>query len=94
MRKPFYGHQAVAKQCYLTTISTKVAINEVHLVKEELEVLKDVGRILENKGMEDLIRYKLNEPSSNHYILVDLNMKEQERVELIKFLKANIEVFV
>ena len=83
----------VAKQCYLTTISTKVAINEVHLVKEELEVLKDVGRILENKGMEDLIRYKLNEPSSNYFFLMGTNLKERERTELIKFLTTNIVVF-
>ena len=39
-----YGDQVVAKQCYLVTVNTKVAIEEVQLMEEEVrEVLEDVG---------------------------------------------------
>ena len=41
--------------------------------------------------VEDLIRYELDEPSSDCYFLVSLNVKERKRIELIKFLKENIE---
>ena len=43
--------------------------------------------------MEDLIRYKLDTPSSYHFFLTGANLEERERIELIQFLKANIEVF-
>ena len=49
------------------------------MVKEEREVLEDVSRTLEAKVVEDLIRYELDEPSSNHYFLVGSNMKEREK---------------
>ena len=63
------------------------------MVKEEREVLEDVSRTLEAKVVEDLIRYELDEPRSNHYFLIGSNMKEWERIELIEFLKTNIKVF-
>ncbi|XP_057501675.1 uncharacterized protein LOC130785510 [Actinidia eriantha] len=62
-------------------------------VEEEREVLKVVGRNPKDKVVEDLIRYELNEPRSDLYFLVGLNVKEWERTELIEFLKENIEVF-
>ena len=62
-------------------------------MKEEREVLEDVSRTSKDKVDEDLIRYKIDEPSSDYYFLVDSNMKEWERIELIEFLKANIKVF-
>ncbi|GFY88741.1 hypothetical protein Acr_06g0006810 [Actinidia rufa] len=58
-----YGDQVEAKQCYLTTISTNAIMKKVQLVKEEHEVLEDVGRNPEAKVVEDLIRYELDEPS-------------------------------
>ncbi|GFZ14607.1 hypothetical protein Acr_24g0007970 [Actinidia rufa] len=45
------------------------------------------------KKVDDLIRYELDEPTSDRFFLVGSNMKERERTELIEFLKANIEVF-
>ena len=88
-----YGDQVAAKQCYLAIVSTKATMKEVQLVEEEREVLEDVGRTPETKVAEDLIRYELDEPSSDRYFLGGSNMKERERTKLIKFLKANIEIF-
>ncbi|GFZ11573.1 hypothetical protein Acr_22g0009710 [Actinidia rufa] len=60
---------------------------------EERKVLEDVGRTLEAKVVEDLIRYELNEPSSDRFFLTGANLKEREKTEFIEFLKANVEVF-
>ena len=43
--------------------------------------------------MEDLIRYELDEPSSDHFFLTSANLEELERTEFIQFFKANIAVF-
>ena len=43
--------------------------------------------------MEDLIRYELDEPSSDCFFLTGANLEEQDRTVLIQFLTANIEVF-
>ena len=53
-----YGDQVAAKQCYLATVFTKVAMKEVQLIEEEHEVLEDVGRDPEAKVVEDL--YAMN----------------------------------
>ena len=66
---------------------------EVQLVEEEREVLEDVDRTHEAKVMEDLVRYDLDEPSSDRFFLTSSNLKERERTEFIEFLTANIEVF-
>ena len=68
-------------------------MKELQFVEEEREVLEVVGRNPKEKVVEDLIRYELDEPRSDLYILVSLNVKERKRTELIKFLKENIEVF-
>ncbi|GFZ19863.1 hypothetical protein Acr_28g0005680 [Actinidia rufa] len=80
-----------AKQCYLITMSTKVAKKEVQLVEEERKILEDASRTSEDKVIKDLIRYELDELSLNYYYLVGSNMKQRERIELIEFLKG-IEV--
>ena len=59
------GDQVAAKQCYLATVSTKAVVKEVQLVKEEREVIEDVGKIPKAKVMEDIIRYDLDKPSSD-----------------------------
>ncbi|GFZ21140.1 hypothetical protein Acr_29g0003020 [Actinidia rufa] len=86
-----YGDQVAAKQCYLAAVSIKAAMKEVHLVEEEYEVLEDVGWNPEAKVVEDLVRFELDEPSSNRFFLTRANLEERERTELIQFLKANIE---
>ena len=63
------------------------------MIEEEHEVLEDVRRDPEAKVMEDLICYEFDEPSSDYLFLTGANLEEQERTELIQFLKANIEVF-
>ena len=45
-------------------------MKEVHLVEEEHEDLEDVGRNPEAKVMEDLIRFELDEPSSDRFFLM------------------------
>ena len=77
------GAQVAAKQCYLTTINTKAAIQEVQLIKEEQEVLEDIKRDPETKVVEDLMRYELDEPSSDNFFLIGANVEERERSELI-----------
>ncbi|GFY82602.1 hypothetical protein Acr_02g0008420 [Actinidia rufa] len=71
----------------------KATIKYVQFVEEEREVLEDVRRIPKDKIVEDLGHYKIDEPSSNYFFLIGSNTKEQERIELNEFLKANIEIF-
>ena len=66
----------MAKQCYLTTVSIKAAMKEVQLIEEEQEVQEDIERDPEAKGVEDLIGYELDEPSSDHFFLTDANLEE------------------
>ena len=70
-----------------------VIMKEVQLVEKEHEVLEDIGRNLEAKVVEDLIRYELDEPSADCFFLTGANLKEREKIKLIQFLKANIKVF-
>ena len=65
-----------AKQCYLTTISTKAAMKEVQLIEEEHKVLEDIGKDPKAKVVEDMIRYKLNEPRLVHFFLTGANLEE------------------
>ncbi|GFS42094.1 hypothetical protein Acr_00g0078070 [Actinidia rufa] len=88
-----YRDQVAAKQCYLATVSTKAAVKEVQMVEEDIEVLEDVGRDPEAKVIEELVRYELDEPSSNRFFLTGSDLNECERTELIQLLKANIEAF-
>ena len=81
------------KQCYIATISTKAALKEVQLIKEEHEVLEDVQKDLEAKVLEDLIHFELDEPSLNHFFLRGTNLEEREKTKLIQFFTENIEVF-
>ena len=57
------------------------------MIEEEHEVLEDVGRNPEAKVMKDLIRYELDELSSDRFFLTGANMEEQEITELICSLK-------
>ena len=69
-------------------------MKEVQFMEEERELLKDVSRTPKDKVVNDLISYELDEQSLDHYFLVSSNLKEREKIELIEFLKVNIEVFV
>ena len=62
-------------------------------MEEECKVLEDVGRVPKLKVVKDLVRYDLDELSSDRFFLVGSNLKERERTELIGFLKANVEEF-
>ena len=46
------------------------------MIEEEYEVLEDVGRDPKANVVEDLIRYELDEPSSNHFFLIGANREE------------------
>ena len=56
------------------------------MIEEEQEVLEDVGKDIEAKVVEDLIRCELDEPSSDCFFLMKANLKEWKRIELIQFL--------
>ena len=56
---------------------------EVQLIEEEREVLEDIRQESEAKVMEELIRYELDEPSSDRFFLTGANLEERERTELI-----------
>ena len=58
-------------------------MKEVQLIKEEYEVQDDIGRAPKAKVVEDLIRYELDEPSSDRFFLTSTNLEERERTELI-----------
>ncbi|GFY95165.1 hypothetical protein Acr_10g0005500 [Actinidia rufa] len=58
-----YGDQVAANQCYLATVSTKMAMKEVQMIEEDIEMLEDVGRDPEAKFIEELVRYELDEPA-------------------------------
>ena len=87
----FYRDQVASKHCYLATVSTKAVMKSVQLVEEEREMLEDVGIIPKKMVVKDLILYELDEPSSDHFFLVVSNIKERERIELVDFLKLNVE---
>ena len=55
----------------------------MQLIEKKHKVVDDVGRIFEAKVKEDLIRYELDEPSSDHFFLIDANLEDWERTELI-----------
>ncbi|GFZ00952.1 hypothetical protein Acr_14g0005870 [Actinidia rufa] len=77
-----YGDQVVAKQCYLATVSTKMAMKEVQMIEENTEVLQDVGRDPEAKVIEELVRYELGEQGSDRFFLVGSGLNECERPEI------------
>ncbi|GFY97538.1 hypothetical protein Acr_12g0000790 [Actinidia rufa] len=68
-----YGDHVTTKECYLATVSTKAAVKEVQMVEEDMEALEDVGRDPKAKVIEELVRYELDEPSSDRYFLTRLN---------------------
>ena len=51
-------------------------MKEVQLIEEEHEILDDIRRDLEAKVVEGLIRYELDEPSSDIFFLTSVNLKE------------------
>ena len=51
-------------------------MKEVQFVDKEKEVLEYVGRIPNDKGVEDLVSYDLDEPSLDRFFLVGSNMRE------------------
>ena len=46
-------------------------------------MLEDIDRNPKAKVVEDLMHYKLDEPSSNRFFLTGANLEERERAELI-----------
>ena len=64
-------------------ISIRAAMKEVQLIEKEHKVLEDVRRNPKAKVVEDLIRYKLDEPSLDHFFLIGENLEEREKTELI-----------
>ncbi|GFZ09869.1 hypothetical protein Acr_21g0004680 [Actinidia rufa] len=72
-----YRDQVAAKKCYLATVSTKMAMKEVQMIEEDIEVLKDVGRDPEAKVIKELVRYELDELGSNRFFLVGPEIPRQ-----------------
>ena len=62
-------------------------MKEVQLIKEELEVLEDVRRDLKAKVVKDLICYELDEPSLDHFFLIDANLRNEREPSSSSFLK-------
>ena len=53
-------------------------MKKVQLIEKEIEVLEDVGRNPEAKVVGELIRYELDEPSSDRFFLTSANLEERE----------------
>ena len=51
-------------------------MKEVHLGKEEHEVLEDVGRNPKAKVIEDLVHFKLDEPILDRFFLMGANLEK------------------
>ncbi|GFY97770.1 hypothetical protein Acr_12g0003110 [Actinidia rufa] len=64
-------------------VSTKVAVKEVQMVEEDIEVLEDVGRDPEAKVIEELVRYELDEPSSDQFFLIGVAIKGQVLADFV-----------
>ena len=62
-------------------------MQEVQLIKEEHEVLEDVGRNPEAKVVENLIRYELDEPSSDRFFLTCANWRNGREPDSFSSLK-------
>ena len=58
---------------FLATINTKVEIKEVQLVEQERKVLENVGRVLKENVVKDLVCYEFDDPSSDRFFLVGDN---------------------
>lgn len=58
----------------------------------DASVLEDVGRRANEKAIEGLITVPITEDGSQ-FFLVGLSLSDTERMELVDFLKKNIEVF-
>ncbi|XP_058180085.1 uncharacterized protein LOC131298624 [Rhododendron vialii] len=85
-------HQVV-RQCYVSAIGKTSSSKRVHWVEvPDKPVLEDVGSLPEEKSIEDLIKFPLNEDASRYFMLgADLPKAGSE--ETFQFLKSNIEVF-
>ena len=51
-------------------------MKEVQVIKEEHEVLDDIGRDPKAKIVEDRIRYELDELSLDHFFLTSANWEK------------------
>ncbi|XP_058185912.1 uncharacterized protein LOC131303137 [Rhododendron vialii] len=92
-QEDLFGDQLQARQCYVSAIRKTSSSKRVHWVEiPEKPVLEDVGSLPEEKSIEDLIKFPLNEDASRYFMLgADLPKTKSE--ETFQFLKTNIEVF-
>ena len=58
-------------------------MKKMQLIKQEHDVLEDVEKGPEAKVVEDLICYKLDEPSFDCFFFIGANLEERESTKLI-----------
>ncbi|KAG5516717.1 hypothetical protein RHGRI_037452 [Rhododendron griersonianum] len=96
--------QMVSKKCFVNSIRRAKEVQWIEvpespeerkpgeIMREELQGPKEVGRPASDRAVEDLVQVPINEDGTR-FFLVGSELDETERVQLVQFLKGNIEVF-
>ena len=90
-----FGDQIMSKQCFVTVNDSRAAKGFVQMVEEpeSNELFTDVGKVAEQKAVEDLVQVRIDEKNSDKFFLLGSSMSSTERIEVMEFLTSNIEVF-
>ena len=60
---------------------------------ESNELFVDIGKATEQKAVEDLVQVRIDEKDPEKFFLLGSSMSSTKRIEVMKFLTSNIEVF-
>lgn len=92
--KEVLGDQITSKQCFVTVNDSYAAKGFVQMVEEleKKEMFQDVGRIAEQKAVEDLVEVRIDETDPEKFLLGS-SLSSTERKEIIDFLISDLEVF-
>ncbi|KAG5556294.1 hypothetical protein RHGRI_006788 [Rhododendron griersonianum] len=101
------GDQVASKKCFVNSVRGKGRANEVQSIevpelldentaeeetREALQGPEEVGRPASDRAVEDLVRVAVNEDGTRSF-LIGSALDEVEKIQMIEFLKRNMEVF-
>ena len=85
----------MSKQCFVAANGSRAAKGYVHSVvePESNKLFTNVGRVADQKAVEDLVEVRIYEKNSDKFFLLGSSLSSTERLEVLEFLTSNIEVF-